>query len=87
MPKGSLIVKYKYEYNGDFHILNVVHRKRGKIVVSQMSQIPTPKLKYNPRLPISVKKKKDLTDRCEYLTIPYEYHSYHNNLPSSKCLC
>ena len=38
------------------------------------------KPKYKNKLPISVKKKKDLLALCKSLTIPEDYHDYYTNL-------
>ena len=45
--------------------------------------ITKPKQKYKHKIPISEAKKKDLLDLCKDGTIPEDFHSYYDKLPSS----
>ena len=74
----------KEDFDSDFKEISAQQTltKRGR-PTSELSE-KIIKQKYSARLRVSDEKKKDLISLCQSLAIPFKYHAFYNNIPSSK---
>lgn len=77
-PQEPDIVKIKYEYNGDYVILNTT-KKRGRPINLKTYQPPTA---YLSLFPLPENKIKDLKDLMNCGAIPPKYHPFYEDLIS-----